>query len=336
MTGGAAASRSWGHGAIQWTPSSVKANVYVHNRAPSHRRVLVSTTTTDAEGRLKQTEVVLEAEGSTPILQLKQALAAQLPNVPAERMRFVVYGAEANDDQQLSEVSPTSPEVHVKMQVRRRGAPPPPPPPVDELDDLRTPPKHDPLAPAAADDPAPPPPLPPPPLGTLHVRTMCGSAKSAALEVSAETEVRELRERVARLPITLKAWHDDPAAPPADDAAKKSPPKDAKPAAGGAEGDGPPVESVVLLGVGDDLEIPKAPAPAADDAAEGGAEAEADADAEAAAAAARAAAAAYAAAQQAGTKFFAGLRLVHLRDGRVLGDYGLQHESVVYFVLEGR
>ena len=36
------------------------------------------------------------------------------------------------------------------------------------------------------------------------------------------------------------------------------------------------------------------------------------------------------------TQFFEGARLVHLRDGKVLSDYGLTHESVVYLVIEGR
>ena len=64
LMSGAAASRSWGHGAIQWTPSSVSARVYVHARPPAHRRVRVSTTHTDEEGRLKKSEVTLEAEAT--------------------------------------------------------------------------------------------------------------------------------------------------------------------------------------------------------------------------------------------------------------------------------
>ena len=51
---------------------------------------------------------------------------------------------------------------------------------------------------------------------------MCGgcAGRSVEVPVTAETEVRDFRATVAKLPLTLKAWHDDPsaaAAPPAKD-----------------------------------------------------------------------------------------------------------------------
>ena len=313
LMSGAAASRSWGHGAIQWTPSSVSARVYVHARPPAHRRVRVSTTHTDEEGRLKKSEVTLEAEATWTMWQIKQSLVAQLPNIPPERMRLIVYGAEAADEQMLHEVSPTAADVHVRLQLRRRGAGVPQKAAVDDEDDLLTAPTHDPYAPAPA-PPAPPPPPPAPPLGCLHVRTMCGGSAGRSVEVpvTAETEVRDFRAIVAKLPLTLKAWHDDPsaaAAPPAKDG------KEAK----GSEADAPPLEALLLLGVGDDLELPQSPTPAGEGGvlvAEGGGFVPAGGEE--------------------GAQYFDGARLVHLRDGKVLGDYSLAHESVVYIVIEGR
>ena len=43
-------------------------------------------------------EVVVEAESTSTILQVKQLLAAQLPTAPVERMRFMIYGAEVDDE----------------------------------------------------------------------------------------------------------------------------------------------------------------------------------------------------------------------------------------------
>ena len=78
--------------------------------------------------------------------------------------------------------------------------------------------------------------------------------------------------------------------------------KDAK--AAPVEADGPPIEAVILLGVGEDLEAPPSPT---DEGEGGGPASPARADG-----------------------------LVHLRDGKVLGDYGVPNEAVIYIVLEGR
>ena len=316
MPGTSAASRAWGQGAIDWPSRSSK--VYVHQKAPEKRLVHIMTNFVDEEGRIKtgkkKTELVLEAMSKMTIIDIKTLLAQQMASpVPAERMRFIIRGAEVSNEQLLEEVSPTAADVEVLLQVRRRGVPPPQPPPPDPNDenDLRTVPTHDPYSDTPPPALEPPPPPPPPPLSCLHVRTMCGGSKSALVECTAETDLRTFREAVAKLPLTLQSWREDPkaeAAEAAGDAKKKEEKKDPKAAAAGGEADGPPVEAVLLLGVGDDLEIPEG-------AADGTAQT------------------------------FEGSRLVHLRDTRdgkvdgpkfVLGDYGLVHGSIVYFVLEGR
>ena len=292
---GAAASRAWGHGAINWT--SLQTQVHPQVRSPARRRLHVATKKADDEGRIKNTEVLVEVESAVTIGAVKQAIAVELPDVPPERMKLIIYGAEVSDEQLLKDVSPTAEDVQVKMQLRRRGAPEPPKEvPEDDEDDLKTVPTRDPYAPAPAEPAEKPPPPPPPPLSVVHVRTMCGGAKSSAVDVTPDMEVSVLREAVAKLPLTIRAWQEDPAAPPPDDAAKKAPP----PKEGAPLGDPPPTEKVLLLGVGDDLEIDPASADSAT------------------------------------SQLFEGNRLVHLRDGKLLGDYGLPHESVVYFVLEGR
>ena len=94
------ASRVWGRGHVDWTPANVAAKVSVHLHSPTKRSVHVSTTYTDDEGRIKPTEVILDADASSTIGELKQELAPKLPGgalVSPERMKFVVYGAEVDD-----------------------------------------------------------------------------------------------------------------------------------------------------------------------------------------------------------------------------------------------
>ena len=118
MAAGAAASRAWGHGAIQWTPSSVSAKVYCHVDRPAHRRVLVSTTLTDDEGRIKVTEVALESEATATMQQVKHMLCTKhMKHIAPERMRLIVYGAEVDDAQTLQEVSPTAADVRVPLNI---------------------------------------------------------------------------------------------------------------------------------------------------------------------------------------------------------------------------
>ena len=66
---GAAASRTWGHGAVNW--QALNAQVTVPNRAPSQRRVLVSYTAADAEGRIKP-----RVASRFPVAKTKKALQA--------------------------------------------------------------------------------------------------------------------------------------------------------------------------------------------------------------------------------------------------------------------
>jgi hypothetical protein len=290
----------------------------VHQKAPEKRNVHIMTNFVDEEGRIKtgkkKTEVVLEAMSKMTIAEIKDLLAPQLTSpVPVDRMKFIVRGTEAADEQLLQDVAPTAGDVEVLLQVRRRGVPPPAPPPPDpnDEDDLRSVPTHDPYDETPPPPPVPPPPPPPPPMTCLHVRTMCGGSKSAAVECTAETDVRTFREAVAKLPLTLKAWNEDPKAEPGEAAAdgkkKEEKKPDPKAAAATGEADAPfPVEALVLLGTGIDLELEPG-------------------DGEAPA--------------------FEGSRLVHLRDTKdgkadgpknTLGEYGLEHDSIVYFVLEGR
>ena len=366
----AAASRAWGRGHVDWTPANVAAKVTVSISSPQKRNVHVSTTYTDDEGRIKPTEVILDADSSSTIGALKQDLAPKLPGgalVSPERMKFVIYGAEVDDEQTLQEVSPAATDVMVKMQVRRRGARKPPPKVTDDDDDLdfsagapmrplssglplrggttKTPPPRQraPVDDSAGYDKAaiekwlagtPPTQepattetssrtrpfaLPPPPTGrplqSLQIRTMCGGGKSAFVDAGSNMEVSMFRAAVAKLPLALQAWQEDPNADPAEaaeaakDAKKEPPKKDAKGAAsspGGAEGgDGPPEDKIILLGCGDDLEIEPEEEESLETSPGGG-------------------------------QYFGGQRLVHLRDGKLLGDYALRHESIVYLVIDGR
>ena len=60
----AAASRAWGRGHVDWTPANVAAKVTVSISSPQKRNVHVSTTYTDDEGRIKPTEVILDADSN--------------------------------------------------------------------------------------------------------------------------------------------------------------------------------------------------------------------------------------------------------------------------------
>jgi hypothetical protein len=121
---------------------------------------------------------------------------------------------------------------------------------------------------------------------------------------------------VSRLPITLRAWSDDPAA---GDAAKKPPPpKDKAP----ETADGPPIESIVLLCEGFDLEADVTP-PATEAEPEDSMVGDTGVD------------------SGGGVPPPDLPGLVHLRDasgGRRLrlSDYGLRDGSLLYVVIEGR
>ena len=129
--------------------------------------------------------------------------------------------------------------------------------------------------------------------------------------------VSEFRQLVARQPMALQAWREDATAADADGAkkeAKPDPKKDPKSAV--ADGDEElPTSAVLLLGVGKDLESETEGASPL-------------ADAQVAATAAIAAAVA--------DKATAHKVLVHLRDGRCLGEYGLEDGSIVFLVFEGK
>ena len=138
---GAATSRAWGHGAVVWSPGHVSARVYVptYSQGPAQRTVQVSTSTVDADGRLKSHTINLSATESSTGLELKQMLATSLSGLGAlastDRMRITVYGAELTDESTLSSLAPTATEVHARLQIRRRGLPPPSPTASPDADD---------------------------------------------------------------------------------------------------------------------------------------------------------------------------------------------------------
>ena len=302
---------------------------------PKERRVLVATSCTDDEGRLKPTTITLELEGDASILKVKESLASHelLAGVAPERMRLTVYGAEATDEQKLQDVSPTAPDVAARLQIIRRSAaivpatstaaeaagegasrePPTPRPKATEPD-----------ADVGTIDGA-------PPLETLYLRSaVCGGRPEALHHPPAD--VKALRELVSKLPLTVKAWHDDPTA--AEEGRK---PKEVvvKP------GDEVPVNQVLLLGQGVDLELepaegaagaPKESEEGGEDGGDGGGEVGGDGGGEVGGDGGGE----NAAQGSAGDGSADGTGgLVHLRDGRNLHEYGLASGSVLYVVVEG-
>ena len=329
------ASRAWGHGAIQWTPSAVTAKVHMPVNRPKERRVLVATSCTDDEGRLKPTTITLELEGDATILKVKQSLAAHelLAGVAPERMRLTVYGAEATDEQKLQDVSPTAPDVAARLQVIRRSASTPRGTPRGAPTDAAAPeaageaasrelptprPKvAEPEAEAVTVDGAPP---------LFYLRSaVCGGRPEALHGVSPTMDVKALRELVAKLPLTIRAWHDDPAAAEEARAAGKSAPANTyivKP------GDEVPANQVLLLGAGVDLDLEPAEGGAGGkEGGEGGGEGGGEDGGEGGAQ--------ELAAKGGGDSADGTSGLVHLRDGRQLHEYGLESGSVLYVVVEG-
>lgn len=120
--------------------------------------------------------------------------------------------------------------------------------------------------------------------------------KPVEVQTSGDMDVATLRAMVATLPIALQASKDDPTA----GALAKKDPK-ASPA---ETEDAVPLDKLVLLGEGSDLEMAGAGGEAAEEGApHGGAVPEG---------------------------------LVHLRDGHLLSAYGLKTGSLLYLVIEGK
>ena len=137
------------------------------------------------------------------------------------------------------------------------------------------------------------------PLGTVYLKSaVCGGTPEALSGLSAGHDVQFLREMVSKLPLTIRAWHEDPTAEAEPNATKKE--VVIKP------GDEVPVNQILLLGQGIDLEVQDAMQPRMLNEADGPGEE----------------------GQPPG-------ELVHLRDGRKLHEYGLAAGSVPYVVVEG-
>ena len=148
--------------------------------------------------------------------------------------------------------------------------------------------------------------------------------------------------QVAQLPLTLKAWREDPASPDEKGAKTKSPPKDKQSPADSTAGEGPELSQLVLLGVGTDLELETTPSVSGgadgdlDGADEGGAPSAADVACQGAATEGGSGAGGSGGGADSKGGDATPPGLVHLRDGRQLDEYGLLQGSVVYLVLEGR
>ena len=272
----------------------MNAKVYVPSRAPPQRNVTVNTMATDEEGRCKSTTIELSnVEQESTIWSIKQMLGANelLSDVPPQRMSLSVYGAEAADGSRLREVSPTAHEVAMRLRVRRRGTAVPPPDalaaegsgsPQKDAPSAGAPGGHAAAAAGARTKGAPAEAstaVSPPAAGgaaaatvdatasgddavddggalaTLLVRTMSARGRSERLEeVHADMDVAVLRSRIAALPLIVRAWHEDPSQPTADDGKKGEGKAADKAHNTGADADLPPLEKLVLLGVGADLE----------------------------------------------------------------------------------
>jgi hypothetical protein len=313
---GIVTSRSWGHGAVLWEPGQVKARVVVpgHEVGPAERTLLVATKKVDQDGRLKPLEITLTVEGGITGLQIKQKICthAEMPSAGSalapERMSLTIFGAELADDCTLSSVAPTAALVQARLQIRRRGAEghtgSPTAPESPSLSKVASSRFASPVKRATKTSPGSPEKsryvLPP---HSLTLRCLLGGVgKPVEVQTSGDMDVATLRAMVATLPIALQASKDDPTA----GALAKKDPK-ASPA---ETEDAVPLDKLVLLGEGIDLEI----------ASSGGAGLEAGG--EAAEASARGGAAPEG--------------LVHLRDGHLLSAYGLKTGSLLYLVIEGK
>ena len=265
-TRSAATSRSWGLGNIEWKPSAVTAKVYMPSNAPKSRLIKVATNFSDDAGRLKPTIIDLQHEADDTILAVKQSLAEHplFVGVPTDRMRITVYGAEAEDGQMVQDVSPTAREVACRLQVVRRGGAPPEEAEVEVVHEkkkgdflkgmqskynLHGKKKKKPEEAKVEEEPEEEEIPELPPLGTLYLRSaVCGGRPEELHDLAAAMDVKNLREMVAKLPLAIRAWHDDPTA--AEEGRK---PREVviKP------GDEVPANQVLLLGQGIDLELDK-------------------------------------------------------------------------------
>ena len=310
---GIVTSRSWGHGAVLWEPGQVKARVVVpgHEVGPAERTLLVATKKVDQEGRIKPLEISLTVEGGISGLQIKQKICAhaEMPSAGSaltpERMSLTIFGAELADDCTLSSVAPTAALVQARLQIRRRGAEAhagspvvPTAPESPSLSKVASSRFASPVKGAAKTSSGSPEKsryvLPP---HSLTLRCLLGGVgKPVEVQTSGDMDVATLRAMVATLPIALQASKDDPTA----GALAKKDPK-ASPA---ETEDAVPLDKLVLLGEGSDLEMAGAGGEAAEEGApHGGAVPEG---------------------------------LVHLRDGHLLSAYGLKTGSLLYVVIEGK
>jgi len=138
---------------------------------------------------------------------------------------------------------------------------------------------------------------------SLVLRCLLGGVgRATEVQTRGDMDVATLRAMVAQLPIAQQAWRDDLSS---GSDVKKAPVKDGKGGGVDAE-DLVPIDKLVLLGVGVDLET----AEGDEGDGEGGA-------------------AAPAAVSTPGG-------LVHLRDGHLLSAYGLETGSILYLVIEGK
>ena len=315
---GIVTSRSWGHGAVLWEPGQVKARVVVpgHEVGPAERTLLVATKKVDQDGRLKPLEITLTVEGGITGLQIKQKICthAEMPSAGSalapERMSLTIFGAELADDCTLSSVAPTAALVQARLQIRRRGANAeghagsPTAPESPSLSKVASSRFASPVKRATKTSPGSPEKsryvLPP---HSLTLRCLLGGVgKPVEVQTSGDMDVATLRAMVATLPIALQASKDDPTA----GALAKKDPK-ASPA---ETEDAVPLDKLVLLGEGIDLEI----------ASSGGAGLEAGGEA----------------AEEGARGGAAPEGLVHLRDGHLLSAYGLKTGSLLYLVIEGK
>lgn len=317
---GIVTSRSWGHGAVLWEPGQVKARVVVpgHEVGPAERTLLVATKKVDQDGRLKPLEITLIVEGGITGLQIKQKICthAEMPSagsaIVPERMSLTIFGAELADDCTLSSVAPTAALVQARLQIRRRGAEghagSPTAPQSPSLCKVASSRFASPVKRATKTSPGSPEKsrcvLPP---HSLTLRCLLGGVgKPVEVQTSGDMDVATLRRMVATLPIALQASRDDPTA----GALAKKDPK-ASPA---ETEDAVPLDKLVLLGEGIDLEI------ASEIASSGGAGLEAGGEA----------------AEEGARGGAAPEGLVHLRDGHLLSAYGLKTGSLLYLVIEGK
>ena len=295
-----------------WKPGKVSAQVFLPiTGGPPVRSLIVNTNSVTDNGNIKPVTVQLEVEASASGMELKQMLAAH-PGSPAdapERMVLLLRGTELSDDEPLSSAAPTAPEVEVTLLIRRRqrGALTPRSAPTMEPSEPLMPQRKTLEVTDAAGD------------GTsvdhaktanssvvgylrtLVVRSMTGVGRAATIDgLDDGMDVSELRALVASMPLALQAWKaslEGDEAGAAD--AKKAPAKDAKDTKPVEEDEGLPLQKLLLLGVGIDLEL------AADEQASTATEAKAPPSG-----------------------------LVHLRDGRKLSEYHLEDGSIIYLVIE--